>query len=516
MTSTRRRISAVLAALLAADVVSAASVLDYLRAYDLNDYALGVSVSISENPYAGGNDSVVAYPYLTSFRDASFTDDWFLISDGDLGLRWVDDSGWVLGVVGRVQTLGLGDSASDVVSGLDDRNWSVEIAPMVGFRRWPVHVNLKSYFEVLGRHGGHQTELALRFPREYEWGYLVPSVAGIYRSAEYADYYFGVSAAEARPVRPAYTVGATTGAEVKLRWGVELSRQWLLSGSFGLEFLGDEISNSPIVDNEKIWSANIGLAYNADLFQPRESRRGGKRQARLELRLAGFSVSADGKVVHDNVNGEPGDEIDLEDLLGIDDSENVVQFEAIYRFNDFHRFELSYHRMSRTGTTQLERDINFGDKTFSSGSELVSRFDSELLRLGYGYSLINDEQKELGVMAGMHLTDRVTEIVALPSGEQERTDVSTPLPVIGAFGSVETGRRSSLGAELQLFGLQFDRLEGTMLFASLEWQWRIGDRLSVGIGYNAYYTRLRSREEDGRGRLETWHRGPTLSLAAGF
>ena len=504
-----------MAALLAGNA-AAGSFLDYVRSYDLNDYALGVAFSVSDSPYAGGENSAFAYPYLTSFRDAAFTDDWFLISEGDLGLRWVNQAGWELGVVGRLQTLGLGNSTSEVLRGLDDRNWSVEIAPMIGFRRWPVHIRLKSYFEVLGRHGGNQTELAFRLPREYDWGFLVPSIVGIYRDADYTNYYFGVSEAEARPVRPAYSAGSSASIAARLRWGVALSERWLLSGSLGLQYFGDEITDSPIVDQDSAWSANIGVAYNADIFQPRVSYRGSKRQSRLELRFASFLVNADAKVVRDSANGEPGDEIDLEELLGIEDRENVFQFEVIYRFNDFHRVELGYHKMSRTGTTLLDEDIAFGDRTFSTGTELATRFDSELLRLGYGYSLMNDQQKELGVMAGIHVANRITDILAIPTGERENSDVSTPLPVIGAFGSVELGRNSSLVAKLQLFGMEFDRLEGSMLFANLEWQRRLGEHVSVGIGYNAYHTRLRSREDEGRGRLETRHHGPSLFITTGF
>lgn len=415
-----------------------------------------------------------------------------------------------------MQTLGLGNSTSEVLLGLDDRNWSIDMAPMVGYRRWPVHVNLKSYFEVLGRHGGNQTELALRLPREYEWGFLVPSIIGIYSDADYTNYYFGVSEAEARPVRPACSAGSSTSVAARLRWGIEVSERWLLSGNFGIEFLGDEITASPIVGQDRIWSASIGLAYNADMFQPRASDIGGKRQSRLEVRFGGFAVNADAKVIHDNANGEPGDEIDLEDLLGIEDGENVFQFEAIYRFNDYHRVELGYHKMSRSGTTLLDRDIAFGDRSFPAGTELVTRFDSELLRMAYGYSLINDEQKELGVMGGVHIANRTTDVLALPSGDNERSDVSTPLPVIGACASVQLGRYSSLGAKLHLFGMQFDRLEGEMLFANLEWERRFGEHVSAGIGYNAYYTRLRSREDEGRGRLETLHHGPTLFITTGF
>ncbi len=51
---------------------SAGRLLDYIRDYDLNDYALGVSLSLGETPYTGADNSAFAYPYLTSFRDSAF------------------------------------------------------------------------------------------------------------------------------------------------------------------------------------------------------------------------------------------------------------------------------------------------------------------------------------------------------------------------------------------------------------------------------------------------------------
>ena len=80
--------------------------LDYIRNYDLNDYALGVAVSTEQNPHIGAGNGTFAYPYLTTFHHSSMTDDWFLVRDGELGFRRVTDNGWELGAIGRIQTLG--------------------------------------------------------------------------------------------------------------------------------------------------------------------------------------------------------------------------------------------------------------------------------------------------------------------------------------------------------------------------------------------------------------------------
>ena len=125
-----------LATLSTGERATAQSLLDYIRAYDLNDYALGLTVSGSQSPYVGDDASNIAYPGLTSFRDSAFTDDWLLIREGDLGFRWVSESGWELGAVGRFQTLTLGSNDAPELEGLNDRRWTVEIGPIIGYRRW--------------------------------------------------------------------------------------------------------------------------------------------------------------------------------------------------------------------------------------------------------------------------------------------------------------------------------------------------------------------------------------------
>ena len=85
----------------------AGPVLDFVRDYDLNDYSLGMAVSVSQNPYEGASSSTFAYPYLTSFRHSAFTDDWLLIRDENLGFRFITENDWELGLIGRIQTLGL-------------------------------------------------------------------------------------------------------------------------------------------------------------------------------------------------------------------------------------------------------------------------------------------------------------------------------------------------------------------------------------------------------------------------
>ena len=502
--------------LFATNNVLAGRLLDYFHAYDLNDYALGLALTAKQNPYADADIGISAYPFLTSFHDSAFTDDWFLVRDGDVGVRWVSQSGWELGAVGRLQTLGLGNNETDELLGIEDRKWTLEIGPTIGWRGWPVHIHLKSYAEVSDRHDGLISQLALSLPLKWSRGYLVSSVELIYQDSDYVNYYYAVSAAEAKPTRPAYAASAATNLAFKARWGYALNDKWLLSGAVGFEQLDSAITGSPIVGRDHIWSTRIGLAYNADIFQPREYRHSDKSPRRFELRIGAFHDMISSKVARDTIDGVPGLEIDIEDILGIPDEETVLQIEAIVRLGHYHRLEFAYFELSRHGSVVLSSDLTFGDEVFSSGATIASKIDAKIFRASYAYSLIKDSQKELGVMAGVHVADFDTRITDEASGQRESSKAGTPLPVIGLHASVVLGQSTTLGARMQFFRMDFDRYEGSLNYLTLDLQRRFGANWSAGMGYNYYRMNLHSSDSNVNGYLKLRHHGPVLYLSAFF
>lgn len=505
-----------LGCLLISEWAFAGPLLDYIRDYDLNDYSLGLAVTGEQNPYTGAQSSAFAYPYLTSFKDSAFTDDWFLIREGDLGVRWLSKSGWELGVVGRIQTLGLGDSESDDLLGITDRKWTLEVGPIIGWRAWPVHINFKTYVEASDRHEGIVSQLDVSLPMEWSRGYLVPSIGLIHQNSDYASYYFSVTDAEATPTRPAYSPGAASNLTFKARWGYALNDKWLLSGAIGLETLDSTISDSPIVERDDIWSANIGLAYNADVFQPRAYDGSAPRAPKFDLRISAFQDSISTKVARDTSDGVPGFETDIEDFLGAPDEETVLQIDATVRLGNYHRLEFGYFELGRNSTTTLSRDLIFGDEVFPAGTIVDTRVDARIIRAGYSYSLMRDAQKELGIMVGVHFADFEAELSADATGQAERSSAGTPLPVIGAHGSIFLNDKTTIGAKLQIFRTDFDRYEGSLNFASLDIQYRITDAISVGLGYNFYGMKLSSRESGVNGYIDVRHHGPAAFLSIGF
>ena len=493
----------------------AGPLLDYIRNYDLNDYALGLSVGTGQNPYVGSGHSKTVYPYLTSFRHSSLTDDWFLLQDG-MGVRFATENHWELGFVGRFQTLGLGISKSDELLGLEDRQWTVEAGPLIGWRGFPVHVQFRSFWEAPDRHSGTTSELTFRLPWEHRRGYFVPSVRVKYLSDNYSDYYFGVAPEEATATYPEYQPGSAINTHVELSLGYELSPHWLLQAKVGVEFLDAAIEASPTVDRSQLWSGSISLAYNPDLFQPRDYEGADKNQ-NFEIRLGAFNSNIDTRLLLDATDTQPEEELDLEDFFGAADNETVAQLDAYYRFGFYHRIDLGYFELQRSSSTTLQRDVWFEDQLYPEGTDLLTGSESRLLRLGYSYSLMRDGQKELGLTAGLSYT-RFKSSVRVDDAQQqpEQVRVNTILPTFGVFGSVPLGDNWRLAADIDVFALNFDRYDGYMAYIALDLERRINERFGVGLGYNFYGMRLKSKNNDFNGTLRVRHQGPKVYVSVKF
>jgi hypothetical protein len=211
-----------------------------------------------------------------------------------------------------------------------------------------------------------------------------------------------------------------------------------------------------------------------------------------------------------------GDDVDLEDTLGITDSQTVAQFDALYRIGSYHRLEVGYFELLRSATATAQRDIQFGDQVFPAGTELQTSVSSRVLRLAYAYSLMRDNQKELGVRAGLSYGRMKTTLRADGAVAAENARVEVPLPTFGIFGRLPLGTHWQLGADVDLFALEFDRYDGYMAYLSLGLERELGENFDAGFGYNFYGMRLRAKDEDLRGTLRIRHQGPKLYLSVKF
>jgi len=91
---------------------------------------------------------------------------------------------------------------------------------------------------------------------------LKPSASIVWQDEDFNDYYYGVRGREATPARSAYSADD----DVNFRLGLQAAYRkpgsnWLITGGVNYEFLGDEIDDSPITNDDQVFSASIGVGY---------------------------------------------------------------------------------------------------------------------------------------------------------------------------------------------------------------------------------------------------------------
>ncbi|WP_347331584.1 MipA/OmpV family protein [Marinimicrobium locisalis] len=115
--------------------------------------------------------------------------------------------------------------------------------------------------DLLDHSGGQVASLSIS--RGFQWGNarLSPSVGVNWLSSELADYEFGVPSRAATEWRPAYSPGSTLNPEVGLSVFYEITTGWQLIGNIGAEQLDSRLTDSPLVDEERLVKGFLALGY---------------------------------------------------------------------------------------------------------------------------------------------------------------------------------------------------------------------------------------------------------------
>ena len=146
---------------------------------------------------------------------------------------------------------GLGDRESTLLAGV---GLQYEIAE--GFE-----IEALYQHDALNRIGGGMA--SVRVSRGIPLGpaRIVPQIAVNWLSSEMSNHDFGVPQAAASPGRPAYDVGSTTSLEAGLGVFVELSEDWRIIVNVAAEQLDDDVTRSPIVDDDLVVKGLAVVTY---------------------------------------------------------------------------------------------------------------------------------------------------------------------------------------------------------------------------------------------------------------
>jgi len=479
-------------ALLSASAALQAGLLDELSAIDINDYAIGLGVSYGDSVYVGDDASSWVYPYVTKFSPEDFDTGVLFVRARGYGVRWLADAGWEIGGLARMQTLGFGANGSPKLDGLEDRGWTVEVAPTLGWRRWPVNIDWTAFVDLFRNHTGTNQLLRVSKSFVFQRGYVTPELGLNYYSSSYVDYYFGVSAPATRADRAAYAGTSADGASLGVAWGYRVKPKWLVTGKYSVEHLGSGITDSPIVDTSKRRSLSLQFAYDGTLFDElAEPAFAHGRTWATSLALTLASVDADTTIEPppDDPAGPAGD---------FSTEATLVNLDARVTLAGRHRIDVGFFRALH------ERSDG------STASELTVRD----LQVAYGFDLIRDAQKEVTLLAGLHVNE--LSLIAEPGSGARDARSTAPLPVLGVAATARFANKLSAQADLRWFMLDADRHSGNQVFARLAVMHHTFEHAELGIGYVLNRLSVDSDKGDFGGHIKSSYGGPSLVLIGSF
>jgi outer membrane protein len=447
-----------------------AGLLDSLRAIDINDYAVGIGVSQTENIYVDAGDSQTIYPYLTKLVPSALDDGVTFGRDGAYGVRWLSSNGFEIGALAKLQTLGYEASDSDLFAGLVDRAWTVEVGPTFGWRG-PVHVDWTAFVDLLRNHRGSNQLVRLSVPRAFPRGYLIPEIGYHRYTRQFVDYYFGVPAEAAVPGRPAFEGEAADGLSLGLAWGVRVAPHWIFTGVVDVERFGSEISDSPLVAEDDQSRLTLQLTYDGAPFHSPDA-------------AVSFPVNLDFGFA------------EIEGDLGDASSDSLGYLEAGIRIARRHRVVAGAF------------DATYSHATENADAKILIRN----LHLLYGFDVLDDRQKTVTVQAGLHVDKLSSKDDAL----QLPGRTAKPLPMLAVDAAAHFESRLSLRANLQLLMLDGEGYSGRQMFASFGLFHHTFDSVSLGVGYVFNRVALRTGNDQLAPRIEPLHQGPSLLVSAAF
>jgi len=180
-----------------------------------------------------------------------------------------------------------------------------------------------------------------------------------------------------------------------------------------------------------------------------------------------------------------GASIDLEDTLGIDESDFVGRLDSFYAFNSRHRIDFGIFDISRSGTRTIGQDLNFGEVVIPAG-EVDTTFNTMVIKLAYRYNFVADVRTAIGFSAGLHTMGIDLGLDSTVGSVSESFDVTAPLPVIGLHGEYALSERWKILASSELFQIDIGYFSGYLQDNRLAIEHDLFDHMGWGVSLNGF------------------------------
>ena len=259
----------------------------------------------------GGGLRISSDPYFTNDRQDPPLDlvpmylyegKWLFAHGTAGGIHMYRNDWFSISALAQYRFQNLDPSRDSFYEGLEKRSQTLDAGLTAKFFGDNWLLDLQWVTDTLNNHNGQEAQISYRYAyRRGSWLFS-PFISWRYQNANLANYYFGVSEAEARPDRPAYAVGGAQIVSFGLNTSYSVTERILLFGNIGFGGFDDAIENSPLVDNPSVSAAFVGGTYMfGNVFKPTTSDE--DRVSEWSWRV-NYGYQADGNIISEIDQGD--------------------------------------------------------------------------------------------------------------------------------------------------------------------------------------------------------------------
>lgn len=231
-------------------------------------WGLGLGVAVRDTLYAGENNRAQPFPLIT------YEGERFYLRGTSLGYRFVDTRTATISafVAARLDGIDAEDFGRRALAArgidrdlLEDRDRAADIGVSLVLKTGSAgEFEFDVRGDATGTSDGYQASIDYRHPFRAGSVTLIPSVGVVALSDKLADYYYGTLPEEIARGVADYRPGSATIARVGLTAIVPAGPQWTLFASVGADAYPDEITDSPLIeeDTDVVPSLFLGVTRN--------------------------------------------------------------------------------------------------------------------------------------------------------------------------------------------------------------------------------------------------------------
>lgn len=227
-----------------------------------------------------------------------------------------------------------------------------------------------------------------------------------------------------------------------------------------------------------------------------------------------FNVEAD-------VLGDPGDDIDFDDSLGVSDHSTFFNGQIRWNFGSAKKWVLAaqYFSNNAKGSSVLTEDIEWDGETYLEGSFADAGVKLAVTRLFIGRSIIKNERNDFGIGVGIHNLDMKVYIegeILLDDGssDQSRAEVSDnqPLPNLSVWYFYSPAKRWALHARVDWISANIGDYDGTLWNTSVGVNYQPFRHVGFDLYWQYFNLDLKVDKSDWRGKTDMTYSGPVAAV----